>query len=875
MPQPRENAFTFVSQALPEDTFTVVRFNGEEGLSTLYRFDILLVSQRRNVDLTAILQNPATFTIKGAISGSADLPFHGILSAFEMMHQVGDSVFYRAELRPKLWWLTQTHHNQVFLGKTNEEFLTAVLEDAGLTSGLDFEFRYKHKYPAWEFVCQYGESHYQFLSRWLERNGVYYWFDQGGVSEKMIASDTLIAHTSLPGHETFRYSPPSGLDADETGRVVKRFTLKQSPMPKSILVRDYSYMKPSLPLEGKARVQDGGRGDIYFYGEHFLDNAEGDRLAGIRADEYHCREKVFHGLSSIPAVRPGYTFELERHFHEAFNTKYLTTMVRHEGSQERYLLGGLGGGEQGVKDELFYRNTFACIPADIQYRPPRITAKPRMAGSLSAKIDAAGSGKYAELDRYGRYKVILPFDLSGRRDGKASAWLRMATPYAGADHGMHFPLLKGTEVLIGFIDGDPDRPIIQAAVPNQETPNVVTEGNAPHNALRTAGGSEMVFSDIRGSQAIGVALPAGAARLVMTNADDEDASQTAGDGDGEGETGEQSKKKSTVEIWGDSIRNVALENKVENTIGQAFSFFGGIKNDVSVGVKGSVDASLAWGASLTTKFDYDRGERVGFGTDGYSLDDNKALVGTDQVTLRGGANFATRGALRKLKTAFGLTCAASVGGAVAASASIKENDQFSGLTKGQKWGLAGTGIGFAAVWAGITALTRSAIAALKASDLTGYAANIKLGDAGVNIDVKNGVNPGAGFEAKVGLVPPQQSSIAISSGGNSVRLNNKSTASLSLNNGQTVSATTPGGRLTLSPAKATVQYAQNSLRAAADGTDIVGGTAKLRLDPGKALLSAPGGSSSLLLNPGGIKLKFPLLNAGALKVTSTGMISLG
>jgi len=131
MPVLKENAFTFVSKALPENTFTVARFSGEEGLSMLYRFEILLVSELDDVDLSAVLQNPATLTVKGMLTGGEDLPFHGILSAFEQMHQADGYVFYRAELRPKVWWLTLTHHNQVFLNKSPDQFLAEVLQDGG------------------------------------------------------------------------------------------------------------------------------------------------------------------------------------------------------------------------------------------------------------------------------------------------------------------------------------------------------------------------------------------------------------------------------------------------------------------------------------------------------------------------------------------------------------------------------------------------------------------------------------------------------------------------------------------------------------------------------------------------------------------------
>ena len=502
MPQLTENAFTFESKALPKETFSVVRFSGEEGLSTLYRFEILLISEEQDLDIAAVLQHPATFTIKNRFANGPELPFHGILSAFEQLHQFGTYTFYRTELRPKLWWLTHTHHNQVFLDQKIDQFAAAVLQDGGLSQGMDFEFRLQDQYDPREYVCQYGESHFDFVSRWMEREGIYYWFEQGEQSEKMIAADTHIAHTPLSGHEKFIYSPPSGLDDTSQDKVIQRFSLKQTPMPKNVLLKDYNYMKPSLDLEGKAQVREQGRGEVYLYGEHFPNRSEGQRLATVRAEAYLCREKVFNSQSTVPAVRPGYLFNLERHYSNGFNRDYLTTSVHHEGSQEQYLVSGLG--VKGVEDHqgLFYRNTFTCVSGDTQYRPERVTPKPRIAGSLSAKIDAAGSGKYAELDEHGRYKVILPFDLSGRKDGKGSTWIRMMQPYAGQGMGFHAPLHKGTEVLLSFIEADPDRPVISGAIPNPETPSPVHDENQTQVRLVSGSGNVMHMEDQEGRQRI-------------------------------------------------------------------------------------------------------------------------------------------------------------------------------------------------------------------------------------------------------------------------------------------------------------------------------------------------------------------------------------
>jgi type VI secretion system secreted protein VgrG len=525
MPQLSEYSFEFQSKALDKHAFVVARFHGEEGISQLYSFEILLVSEKADLDIEAVLQSPAVFTIK---SKHGDLPYHGILASFEQLHQADSWVFYRAVLRPKLWWLTLTHHNQVFLNKKLDQFLTDVLQDGGLSTGLDFQFKLQGAYPTWEYLCQYSESHFGFFSRWMEHDGVYYWFEQGDQGEKLFAADTLIAHTPMPGREIFHYAPPTGMDAAYADEVVKDFSLRRTPMPKTLLLKDYNYEKPSLDLSCRATVSDKGRGEIYLYGEHYNDLAEGNRLARVRADEWRCREQVFTGMSNVPAIRPGYTFTLDRHYRTDFNQTYLTTSVQHEGSQERYLLAGLGVQGLAEKDNLFYRNHFESIPATVQFRPVREAEKPRTHGSISAKVDAAGSGQYAELDSQSRYKIQLPFDLSGRSGGKASAYVRMMQPYAGADMGLHAPLHKGTEVLLSFIDGDPDRPVIAGAVSNPETPGPVNDGNQTMVRLKSGGGNVIHMEDQEGSQRILLHSPTAGAFIRVGYKNDPDDNEAAG-----------------------------------------------------------------------------------------------------------------------------------------------------------------------------------------------------------------------------------------------------------------------------------------------------------------------------------------------------------
>ena len=489
--------FSFVSDALAPDAFGVVRFTGSEGISRCYTFEIELVSDNLEIDLKDIMESPARLTFQR--EEGDNVTYQGILLSFEQLHEVHGLAYYRAHLVPRLTWLSFTQHNQVFLDKSVPEIIEECLKDGGLTAA-DFEMRLQGSYDTLEYVCQYGESHLNFVSRWAEREGIYYFFEQADSGEKVVFTDTRISHTPYPQGDTIYYSPPSGLEALHEREIVKSFHCRMNLTPQSVMLKDYNYRKPSLDVTGSADVDSKGRGQVYSYGDHIRTPEEGSRLAKVRAEGIICRKEVFHGEGSVPYMMPGYTFTLKDHYRGSFNQGYLVTDVSHEGNQTGYLISGITAEpeEKGV----FYRNSFSSIPSSVQFRPERASHKPRISGTLTARIDAAGSGQYAELDSQGRYKVVLPFDTSGRKNGKASAWVRMAQPYAGNNHGMHFPLHKDTEVLLTFIDGDPDRPIIAAAVPNPETQSPVNVNNQTMSAITTAGGNKIHIEDQEGSERI-------------------------------------------------------------------------------------------------------------------------------------------------------------------------------------------------------------------------------------------------------------------------------------------------------------------------------------------------------------------------------------
>lgn len=515
MPDLTQKKYEFTSAACAgqKNPFAVIRFQGDEGLNECYRFEIDLISKKDDVDLEAIIQSNATFTILRPNGES--IPFHGVLAEFEQRQKAGKFTFYRAVLVPRLWWLSNTYYNQVFLNKDFKEMISLCLSSAGLQEGADFKFSFTQNYSKREYACQYNTTHLDFVTCLLELVGIYYFFEQGETREKVVFTDSAISHQAMRGDEKLTYNPPSGLRTSFTDEISHSFVCRQRLSPKSVTLKDYNYRRPDLEISGSAQVNEHGHGDLFIYGDHFNTPKDGEYLAKIRAEMYRCQERVFHGESTAPYLRPGYCFTMDKHYRQDFNVKHLTTNIHHQGSQACFLRSELRAMFGEEVNEPYYRNNFTAIPAERQFRPELKTEYTRFYGSIHAVIDAEGAGRYAELDAWGRYKVKLPFDLADTPGAKASHWIRMAQSYAGENYGAHFPLHKGTEVLLTFIDGDPDRPIIAGAVPNHEKQSPVSNRNQTQAVMRTAGRNQMVMEDMAGQERLDLSTPAAATTLTL------------------------------------------------------------------------------------------------------------------------------------------------------------------------------------------------------------------------------------------------------------------------------------------------------------------------------------------------------------------------
>jgi len=502
-------AVEFLTDASGVQPFDVEAVEGHEEISGLYTFSIHLRSTQKDVKLEDMVRNKARLTLKVPVPGGGKMrmktaKIHGVLSSFEELDLIQDRVRYRATLVPRFWKTSLTVQSRVFLNKTVVEIVKEVLDaDVGgkkLFTSNDYKFKTSKTYPKREYVVQYQESDFDFISRWLEAEGIFYFWEQTEDGDVLIFGDDTAAYLPMTGDPTFAYrtgggSKASGKEGAETAteEVITTLLARQYSVPAKVVLADYNYRTPSADMKGEATVDSKDEGLVYQFGEHYKNSSEGKSLAKVRAEEIKCRQRIFQGESECRGFRAGCTFTMKDHFR--FDGKYLLTRVEHRLKQT---FGTIGTGSGNVE----YKNEFTCIPSDVIFRPERRTKWPEISGYVTGTVDSGGDGKYADLDDDGRYKVKLHLDLSDRKGGGASRAMRMAQPYGGNNMGFHSPQHKGVEVLLAHAEGDPDRPVILSTVPNPSNPSMVKGPNQTQCEWKSGGNNEIRFEDTEGSEQV-------------------------------------------------------------------------------------------------------------------------------------------------------------------------------------------------------------------------------------------------------------------------------------------------------------------------------------------------------------------------------------
>ncbi|WIX03870.1 type VI secretion system tip protein VgrG [Pseudomonas sp. AR5] len=470
----------------------VLEFRGREALSTPFAFEVELVSERPDLELESLLHQPAFLAFAPDGGG-----IHGLVHRIAQGESGKRLTRYRLTLVPQLAYLAHRSNQRIFQHLTVPQIVARVLEEHGILAGVGHRFDLGPVvYPEREYCVQYDESDLHFIQRLCEEEGIHYHFQHSPDGHVLVFGDD---QTVFPKLSPVAYQQDSGLVADQP--VIKRFGLRLETRTSRVTRRDYDFEKPRLTME--AAFQSDFQPDLedYDYPGRFLDRSRGKHLAQRALERHRHDYERAEGESDQPSLVSGHFLELTEHPRADWNQLWLLDEVLHEGKQPQVLeesitsapnlhsptpspRWGEGWGEGTLAATEFhqgYRNHFTAMPWTVPYRPALRHPKPKVLGSQTAVVTGP-AGEEIHCDEYGRVKVQFHWDREGQADDKTSCWLRVSSSWAGDRYGGIAIPRVGMEVLVTFLEGDPDQPLVTGCLYHAEH---VVPYDLPVNKTRT------------------------------------------------------------------------------------------------------------------------------------------------------------------------------------------------------------------------------------------------------------------------------------------------------------------------------------------------------------------------------------------------------
>ncbi len=451
MPQPIS-----LTSPLPAEDLRFASISMTQGLSTLGEARLNMVSRKESLHPGDLLGQPVTVTME--LRDDAKRYLHGYVTRFSQTGHRGSDYTYQAIVRPWLWFLKQTFDCRIFQEMTVPDIVKKVFDDHSVAN---FEFKLFRSYRKWTYCVQYRESDFDFVARLLEHEGIYWYFEHADGEHKLVLVDSQSAHDASPTCESLPFYE-GGSDAPPDQELVSAWRFSSSVIPGQVTLRSYDFERPSTDLKvdkTKARKHELSDYEVFDYQGDYTQAADGTQFSEDRVDEMHTRAMVLQGDSNGHGIEVGRLLSLTNHPREDQNIEYLITGISLHAQTDAT--------ESGSTASSALRCDFTAIPSDQQFRPERRTRKPVVHGPQTAMVVGPG-GEEIFTDKYGRVKVQFHWDRYGKKNDKSSCWVRVSHPWAGKNFGaIHIPRI-GQEVVVGFLEGDPDQPLITGRVYNAE-----------------------------------------------------------------------------------------------------------------------------------------------------------------------------------------------------------------------------------------------------------------------------------------------------------------------------------------------------------------------------------------------------------------------
>lgn len=478
-----------INSPLGPDTLILGEMGGGEELGRLFDYELQLTSSDAAIDLNQLLGKPMSLSLQ--LDGQGQRHFHGIVARCSQNIDRGQYASYQVTLRPWLWLLTRTSDCRIFQNLSIPQIIKQVFRDLGFS---DFEDRLSRPYREWEYCVQYRETSFDFVSRLMEQEGIYYYFHHEKDRHVLVLADAYGAHQACPGYESVPYFPPDGQHRERDH--LNDWHLAQEVQPGSLELNDYDFQRPSARIDVRSampRPHAAGDYPLYDYPGTYVQSQDGEHYARTRIEALQSLHERVQLKGNARGLAAGHLFSMTGFSRQDQNREYLIVHTRTFVSQERLETGAGSGAAQ-------FESSLGCIDAQQSFRPLANTPRPVVKGPQTA-IVVGPAGEEIWTDQFGRVKVHFYWDRHDQSNENSSCWIRVSQAWAGKNWGsMQIPRI-GQEVIVSFLEGDPDRPIITGRVYNAEqTVPYDLPANATQSGMKSRsskGGTPANFNEIR------------------------------------------------------------------------------------------------------------------------------------------------------------------------------------------------------------------------------------------------------------------------------------------------------------------------------------------------------------------------------------------